>query len=138
MRYRLIAIAVLLQTAAILWGTLMVLDGPFATVEDEINPNYVRARKFTELATAGRMQFMDMCAGCHGVAAQGTGDAPALIDRPYSVDFRNAERFHSELSQSIPAHDQILAARDGQGDLDFNALERMSKYLRELRRQRHL
>lgn len=137
MRYRLIAIAVLVQTAAILWGTVMVLDGPFATIESEGTANYVRARKFTELATAGRTQFMDMCASCHGVAAEGTGDAPALINRPYSVDFRNAERFHSELSRSIPAHDQVFAARDGQGTLDFNELQRMSKYLRELRRQRH-
>lgn len=132
-----ITIIVLVQTALILIATLMILTPPLDT-PDEGTANYVRARKFSEPAMMGMMQFGDHCATCHGQAAEGTAEAPALIDRPYATDFRNAKNFHSELGRSIPAHADVLAAVNGGGRIDFNALERMSKYLRELRKDRLL
>lgn len=137
MRNYVIVIVVLLQTAAILVATNLVLAPPLEVTPIEGEAQYVRARKFSEPAMAGMRSFAEHCADCHGQNADGNGTAPALINRPYAVDFRNSKEFHSEVSRQIPAHGEVIAATRGAGELDFNALERMSKYLRELRRNQN-
>ena len=129
---------ILIIIAAILIAANLVLTPPMQTEPLEGEAKYVRARQFSEPAMAGMRSFAEHCADCHGPDADGSGTAPALINRPYAVDFRNSKQFHSEVSRQIPAHGAVIAATRGAGDLDFNALERMSKYLRELRRNQNL
>ena len=75
-----------------------------------------------------------MCAECHGYEAKGTDIAPSLLNRPYAKDFRNSRIFHDRTTRGIPAHAEVLRSSGGDGALDFNALETMSKFLREMRR----
>ncbi|MEM6620631.1 MAG: hypothetical protein AAF674_00255 [Pseudomonadota bacterium] len=98
---------------------------------------HARVMQFSQLAIGGMLRFGDYCSACHGTYGEGTDTAPSLVDKTYAVDFRERELFHTELARSIPAHRAILRARrgDGQGgELGFNGVEMMAKYLREIRR----
>ncbi len=129
-------VIVLGQTAAILVAANLVLVPPLQTPPPGEEHQYAQTRQLSEPAIAGRERFGNHCSSCHGSAAEGTDIAPALLNRPYAVDFRNSRLFHDQIARQIPAHREVLAAAEGDGRLDFNTLETMSKFLREMRRNR--
>ncbi len=135
---RLIAIIVLPGVfLALLVLSSFVLEQPMAVepvVSEGDKPVHIRIRRFSEVALAGRSSFGNMCAECHGSDAQGTETAPPLTNQAYATDFRDSRMFHNRATRPIPAHEEVLAAVSGTGELDFNTLERMAKFLREARR----
>lgn len=112
----------------------ITLDPPLRSEKQDKSHYYARTRQLSEPAIAGQMTFGNMCAGCHGESGQGTASGPALNRRPYAVDFRDSELFHSEIARDIPAHQAIKQAARGSDALSFNMLEKMAKFLREMRR----
>ena len=106
---------------------------PLSTGKIEWTPAQRAALNFSEPAVAGMTAFGQNCAGCHGELADGSAGAPALTNRSYAVDFRDAAAFHTDFSQDIPAHRDVIAATRNTGRLGFNELELMSKFLREAR-----
>lgn len=127
-------VLVLAQTASILVAFNWVLEPPLKVAAPEEEVSYAAMRRLSEPAIAGSQRFGSMCAQCHGFEAEGTDIAPALLNRPYATDFRNSKMFHDITTREIPAHSEVLRAADGNGSLDFNTLEKMSKFLREMRR----
>ena len=129
-----IIIAVVGQFVALLLLANIFLDTPLSSPPGPGGASYVRARALSEPAIAGMENFGDHCSACHGSSAEGTDQAPALLDRSYAVDFRDSRLFHEEVAQDIPAHRDILDAGQDGSALSFNSVELMSKFLREMRR----
>ena len=134
-RKPLIVVLVMGQIIAMLVAANLILETPLSTPPGSAAANYIRARQLSEPALAGMQSFDNHCASCHGEDAVGTDQAPSLRDRAYAKDFRDSRLFHEEVAQDIPAHRDILQAGQDGGALDFNRVEMMSKYLREMRRR---
>ena len=65
------------------------------------------------------------------------GSAPALDAKAFTRDFRRSRDLHDAVNGGIPAHaglDETLGAAGGSAR--FNDVEKMGKYLRELRLSR--
>ena len=127
-------VLVLMQTALILVAINWVLEPPLETPPPPNEVSYAAQRRLSDPAIAGAERFGNMCAECHGAEAQGTDIAPSLLSRPYARDFRNSRLFHDRTTSGIAAHAELVRSIGGNGELDFNTLEKMSKFLREMRR----
>lgn len=90
----------------------------------------------SDLAEAGRRVYAGQCADCHGVAGTG-GTAPRLDRMGFSLAPGRARDLHDILDVPIPAHAGLPAGLRGPGGQKrFNDVERLGKYLREIRQSR--
>ena len=110
-----------------------LLAPPISGTDRDQQTYFAAKRRLSEPALAGGVTFANRCAGCHGSMGHGTEHAPSLLTRRYATDYRDAPAFHAAVGATILAHQQVTrAARNGSG-LDFNELEMMAKFLREMR-----
>lgn len=128
------------RIAGVLFSMLLImayfLVPPLSTKPPAEAVNYAATRFLSEPAQAGQTAFGERCSECHGEIGEGMQGAPNLTDRDYAVDYRDAEAFHSAIGRDIPAHRDIIAAAHDAGRLDFNELQLMAKFLREIRRKK--
>lgn len=110
-----------------------IFSPPLKTLPPAELQRYAASQFLSEPAQAGQEAFTDRCSSCHGFDGSGTDTAPSLLDRAYAADFRDVDAFHRSVARNIPAHDALLGASRGDGELDFNKLEFLAKYLREMR-----
>lgn len=90
----------------------------------------------SDLAEAGRRIYSGHCAACHGDGGRG-GSAPRLDTMGFAREAGRARELHSVLDIPIPAHAGLSPAmREPGGRQRFNDVERLSKYLREVRLSR--
>lgn len=127
-------IAVLGIMAGLLLTANMVLRPPLAVEPRAFLTSLVQKGAFSEPALGGLRHYTRDCAQCHGVAAEGTSRGPGLRARAYADDFRNSAMFHGAIGRDIPAHRAMKLRRVSNRTADFNRLERIAKFLRELRR----
>ena len=137
-RKPLIVISVIGSFVALLVAAHLMLETPLSSPTGEGKGTYIRARALSEPAIAGMLNFGDHCSDCHGTSAEGSRKAPSLLDRSYAVNFRDSRLFHEEVARDIPAHKHLIQAGEEDSPIDFNSVEMMSKFLREMRRNKEL
>ncbi len=106
---------------------------PLKTVPIEQTEFEAMTRFLSEPAQAGATAFADQCSTCHGLRGQGIGEAPSLTERDYAKDFRDAEAFHASVGRATAAHGAARNPSKKSATQNFNELELMGKFLRELR-----
>ncbi|MEO1494764.1 MAG: c-type cytochrome [Pseudomonadota bacterium] len=119
-------------SAAILLGGFLV-SPPLKTEAVPVSKLENAMRFLSEPAQAGATAFADQCSDCHGFEGEGTGSAPSLTQRSYSKDFRNAEAFHTSVGAAAAAHNAARSPERRSATQEFNQLELMGKFLREVR-----
>ncbi len=139
MKFQLIAVVSLAACVfAALFGLSLINSEIFYSsnaskmTDDERAAYFMKVKRFSQPAIGGGMRFGDHCADCHGRYAEGTVSGPGLMDQAYSLDYRDRETFHSEVAKQVEAHRALIDG--GNDDINFNGIEMMAKYLRELRR----
>ena len=104
-------------------------EGPVAAVEQSYEN-----KQFTQLAIAGMRLYRSMCVECHGADAKGTGDGPNLLRAQYHAKRFGKTAFHAAVKGGVPQQKWAMGDMPGFPDLDFNQIEQVERYVRELQR----
>ena len=113
----------------------MVMDQPLATGEpsDEIVQRQETMR-FSQIAISGQRIFRAECADCHGEDASGTHRGPDLLSSADSPGRRNEKRmFHHAVANGLPQQNWAMGDMPAFPRLSFNQIERLERYVRELK-----
>jgi len=83
---------------------LLVAGCEAPTPEELRERNYLPQAGFVADAVQGRTLYSNNCASCHGVAGNGTGSGPPLIDKTYN-SFHHADlAFHWAIRDGVRQH----------------------------------
>ena len=113
----------------------MLMDQPLATGEpsEEILQRHETMR-FSQIAISGQRIFRAKCADCHGEDASGTRRGPDLVSPAGSSGRSNDKRmFHHAVTQGVPQQNWAMGDMPAFPRLSFNQIERIERYVRELR-----
>ena len=114
-------------------GVPMVLDGPLETGGPVIavEEQYER-RTLSQLAMAGKRLFHDRCADCHGEGAVGSTKGVNLLQEAFHRNRFSKRDFHDTLRPPVVRQATIVSMPHQFPDLQFNQIERLERYVREL------
>ncbi len=100
-------------------------DKPYITVEK---------RFITQVGLGGLRLYTENCALCHGLGGKGSDYGPALTKRVYWRDRLPRRKFHAVLGETH--HAALQGSADGRkiGDIGFNDVELIARYVHEVQR----
>ncbi|MEM6662415.1 MAG: c-type cytochrome [Pseudomonadota bacterium] len=123
--------AALIVSATLTAPTFFIDSAPLESngppTEAERNQNWA----YTDLGVAGLRIYRGRCSACHGRFGEGSPVAPGLQDYQQRWDSAMQVRFHA-FAADFSHFDPKASGRGG--DLNFNSVELMGRYLREARR----
>lgn len=132
-----LAFSIAVGSAAVLSVIPMFVFPPPLKVPPPREGNAHRANQFLSgPAESGKRTFSGNCKACHGAAGRG-GPGGRLDTLAFARDFMRSRDLHDALERAIPAHAGLDVQLGAPGARQrFNDVERMGKYLREVRVQR--
>ena len=134
-RTALVMVASLSAPVAIVGTAPMLMDQPLATEGPSVD---VMARhemmKFTQMGISGLRLFRANCANCHGEDASGTHRGPDLLSVLGTHDRGQSKRiFHHAVGKGVPQQNWAMGDMPAFPRLSFNQIERLERYVRELK-----
>ena len=120
-------------TAGLSVPTLMYAPKPLYSGPGTAVPQDYDYTVLSQLAKAGRNIYMQHCVDCHGDKALGSEKGPSLHQHEYAVRNRSQQSFHEAITKGLRANTYTF------GDmpafrLTYNEIERVARYVREVRR----
>ena len=121
-----------LLVSAALAAPTAFLPPPLKSGPETADPARVERRLISPLGLAGRLLYVENCAECHGADGKGTTQGPSLLHRSYSAAQFSQRAFHETITKGVTA--QRWAFGDMPAlDLSFNDIEKIARYVREVR-----
>ena len=123
-----------LALSGMAFASQYLLTPPLATPDLPEGKGKVAERHFlSDTGEAGKRVFSGSCESCHGAEGLG-GTGPRLDTKAFARDFLHSRDLHRAVSAPIPAHEELGVVLGPPGSKKrFNDVEKLAKYLRELR-----